>query len=824
MREIPLYNGAVAQQGEQRFAEPPQLGHVQGFGDTLDSAIEGGFKAVEEYAELHDFGTRQEVAAKRAALETEREAEWERRSALANGAEGSFWTAEGNLNEDALAEFTSKYAEKDAQIERPYWLRRNAMRDAEATQEATLAANKQVRLAAVREEARRRKDAFETNLELAIKKENWGGANELLRDGVASGQMTKAEAELAKLKMDKARMGGLGRASRGTMTPPAVNVGGKTYHGGSVALAMQAQRDGWKKQGGNENAAEAPAVLAGAGANEADIRVDMGNAMPRVATEQERVTEIQVGGGADAFAIGDEDQQMLRQMTEGPTAPVRADDSWTLGNAYDPVSMDSAAKLPMADFDILRDDFLYADAVMVQPGEDGRMHYNCLPTAPDAVKRVTAQAEEQGDIDPAAAKSMLANITLDAVAQNPQASPEQLMKQFDNSGIYEALGDGDAEVGKVRAQAVVQAWKDRGTAGTTQVNTKAIDSLVAAKVNAPDFGKGQEWKTMEKLNPGKTNTAKWEMPDKEDELQDYKKWWTLYKVYKKYRNEYAAYHGLNLEEDTPENYEDVRDEFAMRAQKFYNWYMKGKEGKYNTLKKSSQEAASGLYKTEIALKLREGMAVGPDGQPVYPGYSSEAAAIKGVLAESLPNDLGVAAAERAEAAMEVRHARLAAAASKKAVESYGQLRAAKHETQVLAKEREKAAEAEAKAAEKAEKAAEKEAERREIQKLNAARMKPVQASWEWDGQDAPAGMPPTCTVPKAEMERLVRELGMEEGHVVYLKCNGKKIMVVGENAGNRVELNASAVQSIQAKPKKGQKYLLDGDMGYSYEFKKVSQK
>lgn len=816
-----MYNGAVAQMGEQRFAEPPQLGHIQGFGDTLDSAIEGGFKAVEEYAELHDFGTRQEVAAKRSALETEREAEWERRSALANGAEGSFWTAEGNLNEDALAEFTSKYAEKDAQIERPYWLRRNAMRDAEATQEATLAANKQVRLAAVREEARRRKDAFETNLELAIRKENWNGANDLLRDGVASGQMTKAEAELAKLKMDKARMGGLGRASRGTMTPPAVNVGGKTYHGASAALAMQAQKDGWKKQGGQEGAAEAPALMAGAGANEADIRVDLGNAMPRVATEQERVTEIQVGGGAEAFAIGDEDQQMLRQMTEGPTAPVRADDSWTLGDAYDPVSLDAAAKLPMADFELLRDDFIYTESVMAQPGEDGRIHYNCMPTAPAAVKRAAAQAEEQGAIDPAAAKSMLAEITVDAVARNPQASVEQLMKMFDASGIYEALGDGDAEVGKVRAQAVVQEWKDRGTAGTTVVNTKAIESLVAAKVNAPDFGKGQEWKTMEKLNPGKTETAKWEMPDKEDELQEYKKWWTLYKVYKKYRNEYAADKSLPLKEDTPENYEKVRDEFALRAQKFYNWYIKEKHSK---LKKSAQEAASGLYKAEAALKLREGMAVGADGKVVYPGYSSEAEAIKGVLAQDLPNDLGVAAAERAEAAMEVRHARLAEAASKKAVEAYGQLKAAKLETQVLAKERKKAAEAEAKAAEKAEKAAEKEAERREIQKLNAARMQPKTASWQWDGADAPNGMPPTCTVPKAEMERLVRELGLEEGHVVYLKCNGKKILVTGENAGNKVELNAAAAQVIQPKPKKGQKYQLDGEIGYSYEFKKVNSK
>lgn len=802
-----MYEGAVSQMGEQRFAEPPQLGHVKGFGRELDAAIEGGLKVAEQYAELHDFGTRQEVAAKRAELEEEREAEWARRSALANGAEGSFWTEEGNLNEEAISEFTSKYAERDAQIERPYWLRRNAMRDAEATQNAQQAVSKQVRLAAVREEARRRKDAFETNLELAIRKENWGGANELLRDGVASGQMTKAEAELAKLKMDKARMGGLGRASRGTMTPPAVNVGGRTYHGASAALAMQAQRDGWKKQG----AAESATLMAGAGE---DVRVDVGGALPHVPTEQERVTQVQVGGGAEAFTIDTEGQDVFRQMTEAPAAPTRADEAWTLGDMYDPVSMDAAAKLPMADFDLLRDDFVYTEGVMVQPGEDGRMHYNCLPTAPDAVKRVTAQAEEQGAIDPAAAKSMLAEITVAAVAQNPQAKTEQLMKQFDHSGIYEALGDGDAEVGKVRAQAVVQEWKDRGTAGTTVVNTATIKRLVNAKVNAPEFGKGQEWKTMEVLNPGKAKNGSWSEPDKEDDLYNYKRWHSLYKVYAKHRNEYAADKGLELKED-------IRDDYRKNAQNFYNWYM---ADKYKKLKGAAQEAASGLYTAEAALRLREGMAVGADGKVVYPGYSTEAEAIKGVLAQELPNDLGVEAAERAVAAMETRHARLAEAATRKAIEAYGKLRAAKEETQVLAKEREKAAEAEAKAAEKAKEAAEKEAERRRIQKLNLARMKPVQASWQWDGEDAPTGMPPTCTVPKTEMERLVRELGLEEGHAVYLKCNGKKILVTGENAGNRVELNAAAAQVIQPKPKKGQKYLLSGELGYSYEFKKVSSK
>ena len=245
MEEINLYNGAVAKMPQQQFAAVPSLPHVQGFGNEVDEAIKKGLEVAEDYAELHDFGVRQEVAAKRNELDIERETEWARRSALANGAEGSFWTAEGAMNEDSLSEFNAKWDEKYAQIERPYWLRRNAQRDEEVSLATSAERSRQTQLMAVREEARRRRAAFDTNLKLAAEKEQYQQGNELLADAVKSGMLTPAEAELQRLRLSEQRMRGLGSAARGG-SGQAVTVGGKPYHGVSAALAMQAARDGWK--------------------------------------------------------------------------------------------------------------------------------------------------------------------------------------------------------------------------------------------------------------------------------------------------------------------------------------------------------------------------------------------------------------------------------------------------------------------------------------------------------------------------------------------------------------------------------------------------
>ena len=135
-----------------------------------------------------------------------------------------------------------------------------------------------------------------------------------------------------------------------------------------------------------------------------------------------------------------------------------------------------------------------------------------------------------------------------------------------------------------------------------------------------------------------------------------------------------------------------------------------------------------------------------------------------------------------------------------------------------AKERQEAAEK--REAEKSAKEAEKRAEQQEARRLFVARSQPRQANWAWDGENAPDGEQPLCTVPVEEYHRLQQELGYDGTQLVYLRVGNSKVMVVGTNSTGKIQLNTPAVLKIQAKPnsKKGEKYRVNGELGYSYQF------
>ena len=817
MEEISLYNGAVAKMPQQQFAVVPSLSRVQGFGKEVDAAIKKGLEVAEDEAELHDFGVRQEVAAKRADLELERDLEWERRSALANGAEGSFWTAEGARNEDAIAEFNSKYEDKDAQIERPYWLPRNAARDAEASQQANLAANRQVQLMAVREEARRRRAAFDTNMQLAAAKNNYEMGNALLADAVRSGMLTPAEAELKRLKLSEQRMRGLGRAARGGRGQ-AVTVGGKPYHGVSAALAMQAARDDWKPSSEEFSKQEATEPAEG-GAEPTETG----------AITLDKVGEVELHEAGETGAITLDNMRGEPEERESEAGPMVLDESLadypeeaapalpeglsiTLSGGYDPLSMDDAARVPLDAMRALQDDFSGTLRINQALGVDGRMHFDADQNAPLTVRAAAAQAEERGAIETETARGVVGEITLDTVRHNPAATVAQIMTQFDGAGIFEALGEGDAEVGKQRTQAIVQEWHARGTTGYTNVSAKNIERLVEAAVNAPTFGKGQEWRAMEKLNPNVSGS--YDKPDREDEPDARKRWDALFAVYKRHREEFSVEKGKVLEPLT--KYGDVdKDEFEPVAQEFYRWYM-GK--KHDALKRDAMSAGRAYYTAAVSEELAKNVAVGDDGKPVAQ-FSNEMGIVKGVLAKPVP-DMGVEAAARQAEERERLNEQLTAASRARAQASYRQLAEFKQEHTKRGKEAERRKKAEERAAEKAEKAAEKREEARRQQELYKKRVMPRTARWEWSSSDAAPGMPPTCTVPREEYGRLMGELGLEDEHVPYMVCNGKKIMVVGYNQSGKVRLNGPAVQAVYGRPKKGQSWQLQGELGYHYEFKK----
>lgn len=212
--ELPLYQGAMPQAAQQQFARLPQLPRMQMFGRQLDNAIAAGLEAVDKFADLHDFGVRQEAEHRMRQNEWEMQQEFERKCALAPGAEGSFFAADGHLNEDAVAVFSDKWQQRNREVARPYWKRENAMRG----EEDVLARNDQlagnVGLGLLKMESRHREQVFNDNYDLAMAQGDMTGACRIVDDAVVSGQITSARGQVMKLNLAKRALRSAGGGAR----------------------------------------------------------------------------------------------------------------------------------------------------------------------------------------------------------------------------------------------------------------------------------------------------------------------------------------------------------------------------------------------------------------------------------------------------------------------------------------------------------------------------------------------------------------------------------------------------------------------------------
>ncbi len=236
---IPLYNGATPKQAQQRFANIPGIDHIaDSAADKLQRAvIETGQKIVS----WHDFGVKQEADVKRNELDIRQEQELNRIFNLSNGAEGSFWDADGKLNEDNLNAFANKWVEQYNQIPGNYWSAQAIKRDNELRASETNRLKHLIYSKAAGEENRRRRHAYETNLTLATERENWNQAAAIINSAYNAGQISEAERDLSQLRLGRTRLKADSSKSLEGY-PVSVNIGGTEYSGLSAALAMDEAR------------------------------------------------------------------------------------------------------------------------------------------------------------------------------------------------------------------------------------------------------------------------------------------------------------------------------------------------------------------------------------------------------------------------------------------------------------------------------------------------------------------------------------------------------------------------------------------------------
>ena len=479
----------------------------------------------------------------------------------------------------------------------------------------------------------------------------------------------------------------------------------------------------------------------------------------------------------------------------------------------------AAKKMPEAEFGEVTDGLTFCNRVVSFEREGGGTDVRCDVTAPECVQRVAAHGNAHGGVDADQARMMVTRISLDAVADNPDATDSQLMAMFDNAGIYEAMGEGDVNVGKERCRAIVSEMISRGSGDTKKLATGAIKPMISAHLASREFSESREWGKVRAANPRRDKDGDgWEAWDKSDlDEGERKRWFALYEVYRKYRKEFKPDATGELE----------KEEFEKNAQAFHKWYM---DEKYGELKRADEAAAADWYMMRVATDLRQRVYADADNGANYTGYSHDVQVAREILRTLPPQNLGADELVAASVASQKQDALRSAAFRKAAAADYAKLRGLKQSeaanSEATARKREREQKAEERKAEKAARDAEKQAEKVAARKLFVARSAPREAAWKWDGKNAPDGALPGCRIPEAEYKRLVEELGYDGSQQVYVQVDGARIQVVGVSKSGKVELNAPAAAKVQKKPnsKKGERWKTGGSLGYSYYFKSTEAK
>lgn len=799
MRELPLYNGAVRQGAQQQFARV-QAPHVENMGGMVDSALQQLGTVADKVIKLHDFGVQQDVEAKQRANDIEAEKEFMRRSALPWGDEDSFYLADGRVNEDSVKRYIAEQQKKNVLVEGNYWGGDAKLEHAARVNDVNGRLAQKVQLGLAAQENANRRRAFEANYELAVERGDMPGALRALADAERAGQLLPAEVAKRKLQLHKKQLKDIGAAGG------SVVVNGQEYSGASAGLAVARAKEGRPAKAEEATPVEEPMVEANtAPVAETEVSSSEGltlgadgsvpvigqdaAAAESVTLDEERMSRVSAGE-VNEFAAGYANE-LVEGRPESGREKSEEERSWTL--------------LPQRD---VRDFFdSMNDSVRVKQvlRGDGGLDLFCESYAPDVVQRVVARANAAGELSAADAGEMVTVIAIDAVHANAGASVESLLKMFEGAGVYEALGDGDEAVGKVRAAALVNECKERMEKGTNKLGMDAIVRMVAARVDEVYRASGRD---VSRLNPRLEKKQKW--VDRED-----RRWHELKHLYLGLRKEFnpALQDGLS--------HEKLMKEFEGNAQEFYDWYA-GRDGIGTQRNAEYKAALKDWYMGQVSMKLADAYTGGGRYGDGAGGFAADVSLAREVLKQVPPEVLNADVLAKQREVQQQEDEKRAVGMRNAAAEQYAKLNGLKEERStkkaVEEKAKKKAEEKAAREEEKRLKAEEKKAQQLEQRKLAVKRARPRRAVWEWDGVQAADGEAPACSLPKTEWNALVEELGYDGSTNVYVQLGSRKVLVTGYHEGDTVRLNTPAAMLLQDK-KKDAALRTYGDLGYSYSFK-----
>lgn len=801
MKEIELYRGAMpVNAGEVRMIKLGDIGR-QAAEESAQRAAGVIDVAEEAFKWVVDYGTAKKAEADLSAAREKYDMAVQQAGELESGDPRSAWREDGTLNEERMAELRKEYEEDLGRIKPTFLDARRGFETQEgieATRAKTIERN-EGHIHAM--ELRKARQNWQERYENAAEGGRIGEAMGLLKEGVRNGVVSAVKADTMGMRLAKRGVGGGG----------GVRVGGESYEEFEAQLAAGKAREASPEPAAPQEEATAEATAEGSGET-VGLRLDAnywGNE----------------GDGGDKSQDGKEREITLRPWEEWAETGECGGVIRLMNEAeYEGLQLNLAGK---------------AEAVVRQENGLGDFHWSAGERAPEVAQVAVAGANKRGAMSKEEARTMVTGILLEKYVTYGELSEDAAAKIFEGSGVYEALGDGNENMGVAEVKGIANEVKKRaGNADMSRLDNEGIETLVDLQLDAGGWGTDKEgnlvdWARMEeiekKLNAdsGYVEDEKW---DKSEQSEEGKKdWFYAYELYKKHRFEYNPKAEGKLDKDEAEE----------KLPGFVRWW----NGKYGKRKKAVARTAHKAYMMgEVYRALQNSATATSNGTK----YEQDGAFVNDVAVtrETLRRASGAPLNDAVEAYLNEQDAREkqteatikkwhedAQAAKKK----LNDVMEAKAQEEAEAKKREKeeaaAEKKREKEEEKAEKEADAEAERRKRVQYALARREPRAQSWTWDGVARGKSGALVCRVPESELKRIRETMGYDGTQFVILRMgdSGKSIYVDMSKAarGGAIELSSAAVKLMQERPTgRGRKRVVpavksSGTGDFYYEFKEI---
>jgi hypothetical protein len=152
---------------------------------------------------LHDFSEGQKTELERRRIADEASDALQAKMSLTYDDPESLYRPDGQVDEDKLAAFVSEWTQKHHGVQASFWRAENALKDGYRQQDDADRLNRSIRTAVLGRELQNRRQYFNDNLELAMLKEDWPGAERAVNDAFNGGMLTATQRKVEIMKIRK---------------------------------------------------------------------------------------------------------------------------------------------------------------------------------------------------------------------------------------------------------------------------------------------------------------------------------------------------------------------------------------------------------------------------------------------------------------------------------------------------------------------------------------------------------------------------------------------------------------------------------------------